>query len=288
VLSNPLVVTVIGGLITAAVSVYLSGRFGERAAANYSIKQGRKHDHHLALLAQPADELIAEATDDRRFYQINVDYSTRPPSLNTRGLPELKKGQKREMTETDLLISHLETGYPDLFTKLQELRRRKNHATDGVVKVAQQMAAKMLSAGIVPAQVFDGTKQPDWISPLVVASDFVGISQARWQTNQNYNVQVRLNAVHDEQGDGWSVTWSYQIARTSDERKATEIKTMLETTVKSEYYNRLVTIFEENKELPALGRPIQEALQVLRIKVQAGVPLKGSCAAGQEAEPKFE
>lgn len=288
ILGNPWVITVIGGLITAIVSLYLSSRFGERAAANYSIKQGRKREHHLALLGPPADELIGEATDDRRFYQINVDYSTRPPSLNTRGLPELKTGQKRERTETDLLISHLETGYPDLFAKLKELRRRKNRATESVVKVAQEMAAQMLAAGIVPAQVFDGTQQPNWISPLVVAGDFVGISQARWQTNQNYNVQVRMNAIHDEQGDGWTVTWSYQIARTSDERTAAAIKDLLETTVKSEYYNRLVKIFEENKELPELGRPIQEALQVLRIKVQAGVPLRGSCVAGQEAEPRFE
>jgi hypothetical protein len=84
------------------------------------------------------------------------------------------------------------------------------------------------------------------------------------------------------------VTWEYQVARTTDEKKAEEIKNMLELLARSEYYDQLVDVFKENEGLSSLGKPVQEALEGLRIKVKAGVPLKGSCVAGQEAEPKFE
>jgi hypothetical protein len=287
ILTNPLVVTVTGGLITAAVSVYLSGRFGERAAANYSIKQGRKRDHHLALLDKPADELIAEASDDRRFYNLGIDYYAKPRAISTRSLPDLVPGQKRERSETDFLISHLETGYPEIFSKLRELRQKRNQAVKDVVKVADEVSTQLTSAHILPSLVLGRVPQPDWIDPLVVACDFANISRAHWE-NETYNKPPQMQRLHDQLGDGWTVSWEYQVARTSEERKAQEVKGMLELMAKSEHYDKLVEIFKKNEGLSSLGRPIQEALEGLRIKVKAGVPLKASCVAGQEAEPKFE
>jgi hypothetical protein len=287
VLTNPFVVTLTGGLITAVVSVYLSGRFGERAAANYSIKQGRKRDHHLALLDKPADELITEAGDDRRFYNLGIDYYAKPRAINTRVFPDLEEGQKRERSETDFLISHLETGYADIFVKLKELRQKRNKAIREVAKIAQEMTNQVTSAQLLPSLVLGRAPQPDWIDPLVVAQDFANISRAHWE-NETYNKPPIMQRIHDQLGDGWTVSWEYQVARTREENKALEIKNMLELMTRSEYYDRLVEVFKENEGLSSLGRPIQEALEGLRIKVKAGVPLKGSCVAGQEAEPKFE
>ncbi len=286
-LTDPLFVTVTGGLVTAAVSVYLSGRFGERAAANYSIKQGRKRDHHLALLDKPADELLGEVGDRRRFYTLGVDYSSKPPSISTRTLPDLVPGQKRERSETDFLIAHLETGYPDEFSKLRELRQKRNQAVKNIMSIAKGVSDQVISARIVPSQVQGKGLQPDWIDPLVIACDFVNLSLAHWE-NQSYNKAPQMQRLHDEQGDGWTVTWEYQVARTTDEKKAQEVKNALELFARSEYYDKLTEIFKVNEGLSSLGKAVQEVLEGLRIKVKAGVPLKGSCVAGQEAEPRFE
>jgi hypothetical protein len=287
VVSNPLFVTVTGGLITAVVSVYLSGRFGERAAANYSIKQGRKRDHHLALLDKPADDLVNEVADDGRFYNLGIDYFSKPPAISTRTLPDLTPGQRRERTETDFLISHLETGYPDVFSKLGELRQKRNQAVMNLVKIARGVSDHFTSARILPSNVLGNPAEPDWINPLILACDFANISRAHWQ-NQSYNKAPQLQPIHDQMGEGWIVTWEYQVARASDKKKAEEVKNMIELMARSEYYDQLGRLFRENEGLSSLGMPIQEVLEGLRIKVKAGVPLKGSCVAGQEAEPRFE
>jgi phosphoribosylformylglycinamidine (FGAM) synthase-like enzyme len=104
IISNPLFVTVSGGLVTAVVSVYLSGRIGERAAVNYSLKQGRRRDHHTALLDEPAGQLIKEVRDTRQAFLLGIDYFAKPVSLNANKLLEVEVGQKRERTETDFLI----------------------------------------------------------------------------------------------------------------------------------------------------------------------------------------
>jgi hypothetical protein len=94
--------------------------------------------------------------------------------------------------------------------------------------------------------------------------------------------------VTDEHGDGWILSWQYQIARSSDKSKIEELGSGLEQLSRSQFNDKLVEVYKEKETLASLGKPVEDALEVLRIKVKAGVLLKGSCVAGQEAEPKLE
>jgi hypothetical protein len=287
-ISNPLFIAVAAGLVAIILSVGLSSRYAERTALNYSIRQGRKRDHQLALLDGPADELIRQIDDTRHCFQVKIDYFSQPVALWASTLPTVEKGQKREGTGTDLLITHLETGYPETFTKLITFTDEWNKHALGVLDTAKNMVKCMNDANLLPASHHDGSSPAEWCDYPQVGADFVTVCLERWEAGRVDLTDPWIEQVKDELGDGWVVIWKTVLARTSTSAKAEEVVKALELFSRSELNNRLVDIFKEKDSLASLGKPVADALDVLRIKVNAGVPLKGSCLAGQKAVPKIE
>lgn len=288
VVSNPLFVQVTSGLIAAVVSIALSVRFGERAAANYSLKQGRKREHHLALLEKPADELIQQCGNVRSCFQLRIGYFSKPIALEAQILPTLQGDQERALTETDFLASHLETGYPETFAKLKAFRDEWNRHALRVLVIAEETVKAMRADNFLPPRPYTGVPPQDWCDYLQVGLDLASVCYARWETGRQTLQEPRVQQVKDEAGEGWVVNWQFVIARTADQGKANKLAMALELGAMTEAKERLVDVFKERDSLTAMGKPIIEALEGLRVLVRAGVPLEGSCVAGQKAEPRFE
>jgi len=60
-LGNPLILAaIVSAILSAIVSILVAWFFGERAAVNLTIKEERRNKHHLSLVSEPLDSLIAE------------------------------------------------------------------------------------------------------------------------------------------------------------------------------------------------------------------------------------
>ncbi len=285
--TDALLATIVGGVISAGVSIIVAGIFGERAATKFSIKYGTKKEHDRSLVGAPTAEVIKEVEGFERAMSVGVNWLKDGELLFTL-LPNLEKGQKRETTEKDLLITHLETGYSEVFNQLKEFRDQYNASSKTIASISYEMWTWIREPTILPPYSIKKSMQTEWCNYEQTISTFVSEAFGEWQREREISRHPLVRSQVEGSSTYYFVEWQTQLAHTLDNPTATKMRDRIDELVGSKFHDALIALYNENLSLKEKGAKIKEALEIIRVKVTAGVPLRGRCSAGQEADPKFE
>jgi len=287
VTSDTIFASILGAVISAVIAIIVAGIFGERAAINFSIKYTTKREHDRSLVGAPLDEIIREAS--RFDMAMTVEFSLfGNGELRFNQLPTLERGQKRETTEKDLLITHLETGFPETFNHLREFRALYNSDSKSIETVSNEMLNWLKEPSLLPPYSPKKSMQTEWCNYEQAVSIFVSEAFQEWQREREITRRPSVRSQTEGLVTYYTVEWQNQIAHTSASPSAEKMRERLDALIGSKFHDSLIAIFSDNLLLKEKGETVEKELTILKVKVNAGVPLDGSCSAGQEAVPRFE
>jgi hypothetical protein len=285
--TDTILATIVGAVISAVVSIVVAGFFGERAATNFSIRYRTKREHDRSLVVAPLEEIIGELGGFEGAMSVGVNWF-KDGVLQVNVLTRLEKGEKRETTEKDLLITHLETGYPEIFNHLKDFREQYNANSKSIATISNEVWNWLKEPALLPPYSIKKSMQTEYCNYEQSVSIFVNEAFQEWKREREITGRPVVKNQTERGTIYYTVEWQMQIAHTIDNPTAVKMRERLDGLVGSEFHDSLIAIFNDNLRLKEKSETIKRELQILRVKVNAGVPLEGSCSAGQEAKPRFE
>jgi hypothetical protein len=288
-LSNPIVLAIITTLISIGGAALIARIYGERAAARVSLAYGAKRDHDHILTGATLDALENSISQYEQSIKPFVNLSRLPLKLERHWLEEDIDGStKRERNEEDLLISHLESGYPELFSELKRYRQHFNSITKRLLEIAEIIETRMKGENPFETYSPDKVNYVNWCNYPQAAADFLENSYRVWKYQERGRMAITVQQMNMGTMTAYSIQWIYNIALIQDNNAAQGFKNYLEQLASPEYNEMLIKVYDELASLEAEGAEVRGALDIIKTKNRLGVPLKGYCSAGREAEPRIE
>lgn len=264
-LADPLVILVIQALISllgVAAAFWVANYRGEMAAAKYAQSETQRREHMRTLITNPINQLRTY------LYDINNILYNRHQNIDI---------HKLKSPEAEFFYEHLNTGYPPLMQTICRYKESYNGIVDQVNSIYQK------ASDLLEQKWGD---EPDFINMEPPLKSFIDqvIAYFSDEVAQRLvnNTEPKLSSIYPTDSDTIMVGSSYIIIYSPIDRKkvVSDINLILEG---SEVFGEIQKLWEESKPLSEVLIQINYELNLLRSLVYAGVPLKGSCIAGREA-----
>ena len=284
---NPVVsVTVVSAIISALVSVIVAWLFGERRVAQETLIEERRRSHHLSLVSLPMDLLVKELRNWKGA--VSLDH-VKLPAFVTGKLMNFEEKADSSIEEIDLLLAHLKSGYPEIFRKVLTFERAYALNSLQLTTLASEVRDYLRQRfKFVELDVKTTQTQTEFCDYGMSVFEFFTDTLRAWELDRKEWSEIKVQRVNVGNSVRFQVEWGWRLLISSNEEKANEFKDLLAEMRQSKFRGKIIEIFEENTKLAEMSKDIERDLVQQRIFTTVGVPLKGECAAGKEAQPRLE
>ena len=275
-LLNPVIIQLIIAVATVAaviVSFFSAQRRSETAAARLTFEISERQNHSLTLVDEPRSHIRPGMTAPDRALIVNAYYPRGHPRLET--LSSDFKARINKEPNKKFLLSHLQTGYPEIYSALEEFDKEFNRISSEVLDFYQGQVKRLQELwvawdlqlfpvdyyGVVQALSEDFSNVKRGSDPQIIAADVTG---------GGFNLRYGSRTVLSGKAEPSSTT-SHLARALEDFRDDAEFKKKWE-----EYYSQASKIFVNAEK-------IEDSLNLIQAYVRAGNFIKGSCEAGIDA-----
>ncbi len=273
-LSDPVVIFVIELLFSAAVTVIVSilvaRRWGEMAATKYTLNTTERSNHHRSLVGEPLTKLRQSLSSLEINQIMNVSVMWQPELVARR-----IDFNASNSPEVSLLLSHLEKGYTELYSRMLKYQEAYDRLSASIVQVYNR-AIEILKGkwGRAPLE-------KSWR----IDGGYGRIMEAFSTEVANRLVRGNQPQVVGLSPDGSVRLGSYAIIQgvsLSDVLKVSQdVNSLFDD---PDVFDKLQEIWKTVQPLLRDCEYFNRELDTLRAYVQTGgIHLRGSCPAGREA-----
>ncbi len=250
------------GLATIGASIWVANTRGEMAATKYAQNEAQRRDHWRTLVTNPIVHLKNKLPDINNI-----------PSSNRQNIDI----HESKAIDTDFFYEHLNTGYPQLMKKICRYQESYNGKVNQV-NLVYQRASDLLEQKWEADPDFTNMK-PDIKSVInQIISNFSSEVAMRFVNK----IEPRLVSIPSNVPNAILIASMHIMIYDSIdiEKVVSDLNLILESTA---CYGELQQLWEDSQPLSKLRNQIWVELNRIKGWVMAGVPLKGSCSAGREA-----
>ena len=275
-LLNPIVIQLIIAIATVAtviVSFFSAQRRSETAAARLTFEISERRNHSLTLVDEPLTSVRPGLSSPDRALIVNAYYPRGKPRLET--LSADFRDRINKEPNKKFLLSHLQTGYPDIFTALEEYDKEFNRISSEALTMYEEQVKQLQEQWVAwDLQLFP----IDFYGVVQTLSEDLG-SVKRGGDSQiiaidliggGFNVRYGSRTVLSGKAEPSSAT-NHLVRALEDFRDDAKFKKRWE-----EYYSQASLLYEKAEK-------IEEDLNLIQAHVRAGNFIKGSCEAGIDA-----
>lgn len=262
---SPIVVLVIQtliGLATIAASIWVASTRGEMAATKYAQNEAQRRDHWRTLVTKPINHLI------KQLLQISNILHRRRQKIDIHKLKSI---------DTEFFYEHLNTGYPQLMQTICRYQESYNGKVEQVNSIYHR-ASELLE------QKWEDDPEIINMKPHLKSfiNDLIGYFSSEVAMSFVNNTEPRSVSIPTNSANTILICNSHIIIDESIDREkvVSDLNLIFEST---EVYGELQKLWEESQPSSKVPKQIIDELNLIRGWVMAGVPLKGSCSAGREA-----
>ena len=281
-LSNPVL---LAAIISAVVSFIVSWFFGERAATRLAIKEERRARHHSSLVHGPLDLLVRGLNICEDAVKIEVASST---DIRVAQIYDYVKGATKNEDELDLLLSHLKTGYPEIFLKVDAFQSEYMSIRERTLDIGRRTLATINVQNAPPPNSINASMS-EFSNFAFAIQLFSYHSLGGWKTG----AMTRDIATVEQGGVDGRVMYHVQrdggtVVKTSINQVAVDTLRKMNELKDSSFNRELLKLYNETLSLRQEYEDLARKLYKIRVYIDAGVPLKGHCEAGRGANPRLE
>lgn len=268
-LLNPVVIQLI--IAIATVAAIIVGYYSAKAATKLTFEISERREHSRTLVDKPLGSVRPQVLGPESAIIVWFNYVGRATTLTV--VSSNFKDRTEEDPNKKFLISHLESGYPEIYEALGRLDSDFNSVSSDALGLYQQELERL--RGLL-AQENMSDIQFDYIGFIAnMSTDLAGQKKgsdpqqiiAQMVGGDSYNIRYGSQAIADRVSQS-----NTQIVGLLDTfRRRTELTHPWE-----QLYERALGVFEKAKKL-------EQELSMIQAYVRAGNFIKGSCPAGIDA-----